>query len=84
MAKDAKNIRNIVLLGHSGSGKTTFAETMLFESGGINRMGAVEDGSTTSDYTNIEKEKGNSIFSSLMHANWRGKKINIYRYTRLG
>ncbi|MBX2814915.1 MAG: elongation factor G [Saprospiraceae bacterium] len=77
MAITSKNIRNIVLLGHSGSGKTTFAETMLFESGALTRMGTVEEGSTISDYTNIEKEKGNSIFSSLMHANWRGNKINI-------
>lgn len=77
MAKDSKNIRNIVLLGHSGSGKTTFAETMIFESGGVSRMGSVLDGSTVSDFTNIEKEKGNSIFSSLMHANWRDNKINI-------
>ena len=77
MAYDTKNIRNVVLLGHSGSGKTTFAETMLFESGGIKRRGTVEDKSTISDYTNIEQERGNSIFSTLMHANWRDGKINI-------
>ena len=77
MAHDTKNIRNTLLLGHSGSGKTTFAETMLFESGGTTRRGTVEDGTTASDYTNIEQEKGNSIFSSLMHADWRGTKINI-------
>ncbi len=77
MAHDTKNIRNIVLLGHSGSGKTILAETMLFESGSITRKGTVEDGSTTSDYTNIEQERGNSIFSALMHADWRDNKINI-------
>jgi elongation factor G len=77
MAHDTKNIRNTVLLGHSGSGKTTFAETMLFESGSTTRRGTIEDGSTVSDYTNIEQEKGNSIFSALMHADWRGNKINI-------
>jgi len=65
------------LLGHSGSGKTTFAECMLFESNAINRRGTVEDQSTTSDYTNIEQERGNSIFSTLMHAKWRDCKINI-------
>jgi len=77
MSIQAKNIRNVVLLGHSGSGKTTLAETMLFESGAIQRRGSVNSQSSTSDYTNIEKEKGNSIFSTLMNANWRGNKINI-------
>ncbi len=77
MTLETKNIRNVTLLGHSGSGKTTFAETMLFESGTISRRGSVEDGNTTSDFTSIEKERGNSIFSTLMHANWRGNKINI-------
>jgi len=77
MSAATKDIRNVVLLGHSGSGKTTFAETMLFESGAINRRGSVENKNTTSDYTNIEQERGNSIFSTLMHAKWRNNKINI-------
>ena len=77
MAYDTKDIRNVVLLGHSGSGKTTFAETMLFESGATTRRGTVEDKSTISDYTNIEQERGNSIFSTLMHATWKDSKINI-------
>lgn len=77
MAITTKNLRNVCLLGHSGSGKTTFCETMLFESGAINRRGTVEAGTTVSDHTNIEKERGSSIFSSLMHTNWRDCKINI-------
>ena len=77
MTLETKNIRNVALLGHAGCGKTTFAETMLFESGSINRRGTVEDGSTTSDFTSIEKEREGSIFSTLMHADWRGNKINI-------
>ena len=77
MSLTTKNLRNVCLLGHSGSGKTTFCETMLFESGAINRRGTVEGGTTVSDYTNIEKERGNSVFSSLMHTKWRGTKINI-------
>ena len=77
MSVATKDIRNVVLLGHSGSGKTTFAETMLFESGAIKRRGTVENQNTISDYSKIEQERGNSIFSTLMHVNWRGNKINI-------
>jgi elongation factor G len=77
MSAESKNIRNVVLLGHSGSGKTTFAETMLFETGAIGRRGTVQEGNTISDYTEIEKNRGNSIFTTLMHTQWRQCKINI-------
>ena len=77
MGTDTKNLRNVVLLGHSGSGKTLFAETMLFESGAISRRGTIEGQNTISDYTRIEQERGNSLFSSLMHVQWRDNKINI-------
>lgn len=77
MSLETKNIRNIVLLGHSGSGKTSMIEAMLFEAKGISRLGSIDGKSTTSDFTNIEKDKGNSIFSTLMHANWKDSKINI-------
>ncbi len=77
MTYDTKNIRNVVLLGHSGSGKTTFAESMLFEAKETTRRGTINDNSTVSDYTNIEHERGNSIFSTLMHAKWKDSKINI-------
>ncbi len=77
MAYTTKDIRNVVLLGHSGSGKTTMAEAMLFEAKAINRRGKVGDGTTASDFTNIEKERENSLFSTLMHASWKDSKINI-------
>ena len=77
MGLETKNIRNIVLLGHSGSGKTSLTEAMLFEAKELSRLGNIEGKSTTSDFTNIEKEKGNSIFSTLMHAKWKDSKINI-------
>lgn len=77
MSVDTKNIRNVVLLGHSGCGKTTLTEAMLFESGAVSRMGTVTAGNTMSDYTAIEQERGNSLFSSLMHVKWRDCKINI-------
>jgi elongation factor G len=70
-------IRNVVLLGHAGSGKTTLSETMLFESGAIRRRGTVTAGSTVSDYHEIEKEKGKSVFSSFLSLDWRGSKINL-------
>lgn len=77
MAFDTKNIRNVALLGHSGCGKTTFADTMLFEAGEINRRGSVDTGNTVSDYADIEKERKSSLFSALIHANWKDSKINI-------
>ena len=77
MAYDTKNIRNVVLLGHPGCGKTTFAETMLFETGAITRRGSVQEQNTVSDHTDLEHERGNSLFSTLMHDDWRGNKINV-------
>ena len=53
MAFDTKNIKNVVMLGHSGSGKTSLCEAMLFEAKEIDRIGTIDGGSTTSDFTNI-------------------------------
>jgi len=74
---DPKLIKNVALFGHQGSGKTTLAETMLFEAGAIPRRGSVEDRNTVSDYNTIEQDRGNSLFSTLMHLNWRDHKINL-------
>lgn len=71
------NIRNVGVFGHSGSGKTTLVETMVFESKGSQRKGSIKQQNTLSDYTNIEKEKEHSIFSTPLHANWKSSKINI-------
>lgn len=70
-------IRNIALVGGAKSGKTTIAECMLFEGGLISRRGSVEDKSTVSDYREIELERQNSIYSTVMYAEYGGKKINI-------
>ena len=74
---DTAHVKNIVLLGHSGSGKTTLAESMLFEAGLIHKLGSIEEKNTVSDYTDLERERGNSIFSKLLHTHWKGYKINI-------
>lgn len=74
---DTAHVKNIVLLGHSGSGKTTLAESMLFEAGLTHRRGSIEEKNTVGDYTDLEKERGNTIFSKLLHTHWRGYKINI-------
>ncbi|MFN4257450.1 MAG: elongation factor G, partial [Saprospiraceae bacterium] len=70
-------IRNIVLIGHSGCGKTTFAETMLFEAKAITRRGTVGEGNTQSDYAPLEQQRGHSLFASLLHCSWKDTKINI-------
>src|SRR5690554_2041280 len=74
---DNKHIKNIVLLGSAKAGKTTLAETMLFEAGLINRRGTVEGKNTVSDFHEIEHERGNSVFATPLHTEWRDYKINI-------
>ncbi|MHB1921042.1 MAG: elongation factor G [Chitinophagaceae bacterium] len=74
---DEKHIRNVVLLGATKSGKTTLAEAMLFEAGMMSKRGTVEEGNTLSDYQEMEKQRGHSIYSTCLHAEWRNYKINI-------
>ena len=77
MSTNTKDLRNVVLLGHSGSGKTTFIETMLYEGGAIKRRGTVEQHNTVSDNTDLEHERENTIFSHQMFVNWKKNKINV-------
>ena len=66
----AKEIRNVAIIGHSGEGKTTLCEAMLFNGGVIDRMGKVEDGTTVSDYDELEKSKQLSIYTSVACLFW--------------
>jgi elongation factor G len=72
-----EKIRNLVLLGHGGTGKTSFAEAALFVSGAINRLGRVDDGTTASDFDPDETKRKVSINASLLPIEWDGHKINI-------
>ena len=74
---ETNEIKNIALLGSKGSGKTTLAESMLFECGVIKRRGTVEGGNTVSDYFPVEKEYGYSVFSTVFNAEFNGKKLNV-------
>ena len=70
-------IRNVALLGHGGSGKTTFLEAALLMTGVINRLGRVEDGNTVSDFDKMEVEKGYSISASIVPVEYNKVKINF-------
>ena len=71
------DIRNFAIVGHASSGKTILSEAMLACSGTINRMGRIAEGTTTSDYHVSEKQRQISTQTSLLHATWLGKKLNI-------
>ncbi len=70
-------IKNIALMGSAGSGKTTLAESMLYEAGIIKRRGSVENKNTVSDYFPVELEYGYSVFPTVFHVEWNNKKLNI-------
>ncbi|WP_298879847.1 elongation factor G [uncultured Polaribacter sp.] len=74
---DDKHIKNVVFVGAHNSGKTTLAETMLFEAGIIKRRGNIENKNTVSDYHEIEHEREASVFATPLHTEWRNYKINI-------
>ncbi len=74
---DEKHIKNVVLLGAPKAGKTLLAEDMIYEAGIIHRRGTIEGKNTISDFHEIEHERGNSVFASIMHTEWRDYKINI-------
>ena len=70
-------IKNVALLCNDGSGKTTLTEALLYESGIIKRRGRITAKNTVSDYFPVEQEYGYSVFSTVYHVEWNGKKLNI-------
>jgi elongation factor G len=74
---DAKDIRNVLLVGHGGSGKTTLLEAMLFASGALTRMGTVEDGNTVSDHDPDEQRRQISVSLAMAPIEWKDVKLNV-------
>jgi elongation factor G len=77
MAHAADRIRNVALVGHRGSGKTSLHEALLYEAGAITRLGTVADGTTVSDADEDEQSRGMSISASLASFTWRDVKVNL-------
>src|SRR6187397_2150410 len=77
MAHEPGKIRNVAVVGHRGTGKTSLVEAMLYQAGETNRLGTIDAGSTVSDWDEDEQQRKISISLSLTHAEWHGRKINL-------
>ena len=76
-AVEPGKIRNVAVVGHRGTGKTSLVEAMLFQAGATNRLGIVEQGTTVSDWDEDEQRRQMSIAATLCHLEWQGRKINL-------
>src|SRR5438876_121652 len=76
-AVEPGKIRNVAVVGHRGTGKTSLVEAMLFQSGVVNRLGTVEQGTTVADWDEEEHRRQMSLAATLCHADWQGRKINL-------
>ena len=74
---NSHDIKNIALLGNDRSGKTTLTECLLFHAGALQRRGRITQKNTVSDYFPVEQEYGYSVFATVFHVEWKGKKLNI-------
>ncbi len=77
MPQEPGKIRNVAIVGHRGTGKTSLAEAMLFEAAAINRLGSVEAGTTVCDWDADEHRRLMSLGASLCHLDWQERKINL-------
>src|SRR5205823_2442212 len=77
MPVEPGKIRNVAVVGHRSTGKTSLVEAMLFQAGAINRLGTIEAGNTTGDWDDDEHERQMSLAASLCHLEWQGRKINL-------
>lgn len=76
-ALDPSKIRNVAVIGHRGTGKTSLTEAMLFVAGAVNRQGSIEQGSTVADYEEDEKRRQHSISGALCHLDWDNRHLNV-------
>ena len=74
---DAASIRNVALVGHSGSGKTQLASAILADAGMINRFGKVDEGTTVTDFDEEEIARKHTLSASVAYAEWNKQKINL-------
>jgi elongation factor G len=77
MAHEPGKIRNVAVVGHRGTGKTSLIEAMLFQAGAANRLGSIEAGSTVSDWDEDEQRRKMSLAAALFHVEWQDRKINL-------
>src|SRR5213080_2091212 len=77
MPVEPGKIRNVAVVGHRSTGKTSLVEAMLFQAGAINRLGTIEAGNTTGDWDDDEHKRQMSLAASLCHLEWQGRKINL-------
>src|SRR5919197_4936851 len=71
------DIRNIALVGHGGAGKTSLADALLFAAKAVDRRGSVDDGTSVSDFDDEEKKRHFSIDTSVLHLDYKGKRIHL-------